>query len=89
MKKSILLLFLLGLFNINYAINKDSTYQDTISTVIYKGDESQSQMPLNRAEKEQALKEQAEKIPVVFGQWWFWVGLMLMILFLKFVIFKK
>ena len=38
---------------------------------------------------EKSLQEQAKEIPIVFGQWWFWIGLFVVILFLKLVIFKK
>jgi len=45
--------------------------------------------PVERQQSEKSLEQQAEEIPVVFGQWWFWVGFFAIILFLKFVIFKK
>lgn len=40
-------------------------------------------------ESEKAKEEVNEEIPLVFAQWWFWVGLILILLFIKYVVFKK
>jgi len=62
----------------NYNLEEDKT-ESKIDSVV-AGENKQS---------EKSLEQQAEEIPVVFGQWWFWVGFFAIILFLKFVIFKK
>lgn len=39
--------------------------------------------------KEDSIQNGSEEIPLVFAKWWFWVGLILILLFIKYVIFKK
>lgn len=29
------------------------------------------------------------EIPLVFAKWWFWVGLIIILIFIKYVVFKK
>ena len=101
MKKSFVFVLFVSLVNLNFASNIDSVNGDV--NVALKEQKVSSEIditpegPSNKKEigKEQnqhsdkSLQEQAEEIPVVFGQWWFWVGLFAVILFLKLVIFKK
>lgn len=90
-----------GVGNLNFAANIDSTreginivlQEETASSEIEITHGSPSKkMDIGKEQNQQpnkSLQEQAEEIPVVFGQWWFWVGLFVVILFLKLVIFKK
>ena len=101
MKKLFVFVLFVSLVNLNFASNTDSVNED-VNVVLEQG-KSTSEIditpgsPSDKMEvsKEQnqhsdkSLQEQAEEIPVVFGQWWFWVGLFVVILFLKLVIFKK
>ena len=101
MKNLLVLLMFVSVVSINFASNADSIKED-VNVVLKQGRanleiESTPEIPENikQIDKERnqqsgkSLKEQAEEIPVVFGQWWFWVGLFVVILFLKLVIFKK
>jgi len=100
MKKLFVFVIFVSVVNLNLASNIDSVNGDV--NVVLQEERASSEMditpgnPSNKMEvKEQnqhsgkSLQEQAEEIPVVFGQWWFWVGLFAVILFLKLVIFKK
>lgn len=101
MKKLFVFVLFVSLVNLNFASNIDSINGD--SNVALQEGITTSEIEitpggaLNKTEvdKEQyqeldkSLQEQAEEIPVVFGQWWFWVGLFAIVLFLKLVIFKK
>jgi len=101
MKKLFVFVLFVSLVNLNFAANIDSINGD--SNVVLQEVRATSEIEINpkgtsispEVDKEQdpqlekSLKEQAEEIPVVFGQWWFWVGLFAVILFLKLVIFKK
>ena len=101
MKKLVVFVLFVSLVNLNFASNIDSINGD--SNVVLQEERETSEIEItpkgtsNKKEigKERnqqsgkSLKEQAEEIPVVFGQWWFWVGLFVVILFLKLVIFKK
>jgi len=99
MKKLFVFVIFVSVVNLNFALNIDSINEDV--TVVLQEERAASEIditsgsPSNKMEKEQnkhsakSLQEQAEEIPIVFGQWWFWVGLFAVILFLKLVIFKK
>ena len=101
MKKLFVFVLFFSLQSLNFASNIDSINGD--ANVVLQEEKAAPEIqiidkiPLNKAEtnKEQnqqldkSLQEQAEEIPVVFGQWWFWVGLFAVVLFLKLVIFKK
>ena len=101
MKKLFVFVLFVSLVNLNFSANIDSINGDV--NVVLQEQKGSSEIditpgsPSNKMEvsKEQnqhsdkSLQEQAEEIPVVFGQWWFWVGLFAVILFLKLVIFKK
>jgi len=101
MKNLLVLLMFVSVVSIKFASNADSIKED-VNIVLKQGRANQEieitpEIPENikQMDKERnqqsgkSLKEQAEEIPVVFGQWWFWVGLFVVILFLKLVIFKK
>ena len=101
MKKLFVFVLFISVVNLNFASNIDSINEDV--NVVLQEERAASKIDItpeelsNKSEigKEQnqqsdkSLQEQAEEIPVVFGQWWFWVGLFAVILFLKLVIFKK
>ena len=87
--------------NLNFAANKDSISEDV--NIVLQQKKSASEIDTAPEEllsnkkigqqqnqpSEKSLQEQAKEIPIVFGQWWFWIGLFVVILFLKLVIFKK
>ena len=87
--------------NLNFAANIDSISEDVnvvlqqeklASEIDIAPEELSSNKEIRQQQNqpsEKSLQEQAEEIPIVFGQWWFWVGLFIVILFLKLVIFKK
>jgi len=91
----------INVVNLNFAANIDSINEDV--NVVLQQEKSDSEIDITREEPssdreigqqenqplEKSLQKQAEEIPIVFGQWWFWVGLFVLILFLKLVIFKK
>mgnify|MGYP001031189013 FL=1 len=88
MKKLFVFVLFVSLVNLSFASNIDSVKGD--SNVVLHEERVSSEIgkePNQHSDK--SLQEQAEEIPVVFGQWWFWVGLFAIILFLKLVIFKK
>jgi len=101
MKKLFVFVLFISVVNLNFASNIDSINEDV--NVVLQEERAASKIDITPEElsnkreigKEQnqqsdkSLQEQAEEIPVVFGQWWFWVGLFAVILFLKLVIFKK
>ena len=101
MKKLLVFVMFVSVVNLNFASNIDTINEDV--TVVLQEERAASKIditPEERSNKKQigkernqnsdkSLEEQAEEIPVVFGQWWFWVGLFVVILFLKLVIFKK
>ena len=101
MKKLLVIVLFASLTNLNFATAKDSIYEKDSIVLEEKAVDSETEIvsgepAIQRVEEkeeeqksEKSLQEQAEEIPVVFGQWWFWVGLFAVILFLKFVIFKK
>ena len=90
-----------GVANLNFAANIDSISEDV--NVVLQQEKLASEIDITPEEltsnreisqqqnqpSEKSLQEQAEEIPIVFGQWWFWVGLFIAILFLKLVIFRK
>lgn len=87
--------------NLNFAANIDSISEDVnvvlqqenlASEIDIAPEELSSNKEIRQQQNqpsEKSLQEQAEEIPIVFGQWWFWVGLFIVILFLKLVIFRK
>ena len=91
----------ISVVSLNFAANIDSINEDV--NVILQQEKSDSEIDItpktlssNKGISQQenhplekSLQKQAEEIPIVFGQWWFWVGLFVVILFLKLVIFKK
>lgn len=91
----------ISVVNLNFAANIDSINEDV--NVILQQEKSDSEIDITPEAlssnkeigqqqihpSEKSLQKQAEEIPIVFGQWWFWVGLFVVILFLKLVIFKK
>ncbi len=101
MKKLIVFVIFINVVNLNFAANIDSISEDV--NVVLQQEKSDSEIDITREEPpsdreigqqqnqslEKSLQKQAEEIPIVFGQWWFWVGLFVLILFLKLVIFKK
>ncbi len=101
MKKLFVFVIFLSVLNLNFGSNIDSIIKDV--KVVLQEETASSEIEITpeipenikQMDKERnqqsgkSLKEQAEEIPVVFGQWWFWVGLFVVILFLKLVIFKK
>jgi len=101
MKKLVVFVLFVSLVNLSFASNIASVKGD--SNVVLHEERGTSEIEITpkgtsnkkEVDKEQnqqpdkSLQEQAEEIPVVFGQWWFWVGLFAVILFLKLVIFKK
>jgi len=101
MKKLFVFVIFLSVLNLNFGSNIDSIIKDvkvvlqeeTASSEIEITPGSPSKkMDIGKEQNQQpnkSLQEQVEEIPVVFGQWWFWVGLFVVILFLKLVIFKK
>ena len=97
MKKLFVFVLFFSLQSLNFASNIDSINGDANVVLQEEKAASEIEIPLNKKKigKEQnqqsgkSLQEQAEEIPVVFGQWWFWVGLFAVVLFLKLVIFKK
>ena len=97
MKKLVVFVLFINLQSLNFASNIDSINGDANVVLQEEKAASEIEIPLNKKKigKEQnqqsgkSLQEQAEEIPVVFGQWWFWVGLFAVVLFLKLVIFKK
>ena len=90
-----------GVANLNFAANIDSISEDVnvvlqqeklASEIDIAPEELSSNKEIRQQQNqpsEKSLQEQAEEIPIVFGQWWFWVGLFIAILFLKLVIFRK
>ena len=101
MKKLVVFLLFISLVNINFASNLDSINGD-VNFILKEGRANpefeitpgviSNKKEISNEQNQQlgkSLQEQAEEIPVVFGQWWFWVGLFAVILFLKLVIFKK
>ena len=101
MKKLVVFVLFVSLVNLYFASSIDSINGD--SNVVLQEERETSEIEItpkgtsNKKEigKERnqqsgkSLQEQAEEIPIVFGQWWFWVGLFAVVLFLKLVIFKK
>jgi hypothetical protein len=101
MKKLFVFVLFVSLVNLNFSANIDSINGDV--NVVLQEQKGSSEiditpgshskkMDIGKEQSQQpnkSLQEQAEEIPVVFGQWWFWVGLFAIILFLKLVIFKK
>lgn len=101
MKKLFVFVIFISVVNLNFALNIDSINEDV--TVVLQEERAASEidiapgspskkMDIGKEQSQQpnkSLQEQAEEIPIVFGQWWFWVGLFAVILFLKLVIFKK
>ena len=86
MRLLLCVLLLFGGYNFSFADSFNMEAQENDSTnIINVTDLTDKSAP----QKEKSLEQQAEEIPVVFGQWWFWVGLFSIILFLKLVIFKK
>jgi len=91
----------ISVVNLNFAANIDSINEDvnfilqqekSDSEIDIKPEALSSNKEISQQEnhpQEKSLQKQAEEIPIVFGQWWFWVGLFVVILFLKLVIFKK
>ena len=91
----------ISVVSLNFAANIDSINEDV--NVILQQEKSDSEIDITpktlssnkeisqqeNHPQEKSLQKQAEEIPIVFGQWWFWVGLFVVILFLKLVIFKK
>ena len=87
--------------NLNFASNIDSISEDVnvvlqqeklASEIDIAPEELSSNKEIRQQQNqlsEKYLQEQAEEIPIVLGQWWFWVGLLIVILFLKLVIFRK
>ena len=87
--------------NLNFAANIDSIsegvnivlqQEKSASEIGTAAEELLSNKKIGQQQKqpfEKSLQEQAKEIPIVFGQWWFWIGLFVVILFLKLVIFKK
>ena len=101
MKKLFVFVLFVSLFSLYFASNIDSI-SEGVNVVLQEGkvDLGIEITPVGPSKKKEigkeqskhsgkSLQEQAEEIPVVFGQWWFWVGLFAVILFLKLVIFKK
>jgi len=101
MKKLFVFVLFVSLVNLNFASNIDSINGDsnvalqegiTTSEIEITPEGSLNKLEVDKEqyqELDKSLQEQAEEIPVVFGQWWFWVGLFAIVLFLKLVIFKK
>jgi hypothetical protein len=101
MKKLMVFVMFISVVSLNFAANIDSINEDV--NVILQQEKSDSEIDItpktlssNKGISQQenhplekSLQKQAEEIPIVFGQWWFWVGLFVLILFLKLVIFKK
>ena len=40
-------------------------------------------------ENTQNESTEQQGVPLVFAQWWFWVGLVIILMFFKFFVFKK
>ena len=101
MKKLFVFVIFVSVVNLNFASNIDSINEDVnvvlqeeraASEIDITSEELSNKREISKEQNQQpnkSLQEQAEEIPVVFGQWWFWVGLFVVILFLKLVIFKK
>ena len=101
MKNLLVLLMFVSVVSIKFASNIDSINGDsnfalkegrTTSEIGITPGGSLNKMEVDKEQNQhsgKSLQEQAEEIPVVFGQWWFWIGLFVVILFLKLVIFKK
>ncbi len=101
MKKLFVFVLFVSVVNLNFASNIDSINEDVnvvlqeeraASEIDITSEELSNKREISKEQNQQpnkSLQEQAEEIPVVFGQWWFWVGLFVVILFLKLVIFKK
>jgi|SaaInlStandDraft_5_1057022.scaffolds.fasta_scaffold31827_3 hypothetical protein len=101
MKKLFVFVIFVSVVNLNFASNIDSINEDVnvvlqeeraASKIDITPEELSNKREISKEQNQQpnkSLQEQAEEIPVVFGQWWFWVGLFVVILFLKLVIFKK
>ena len=101
MKKLMVFVVFVSVANLNFAANIDSISEDV--NIVLQREKSDSEIDITPEElshnreirqqqnqpSEKSLQEQAEEIPIVFGQWWFWVGLFIAILFLKLVIFRK
>lgn len=93
MKRFIAIILFGGLINFAVASNND-TVEVSSDTMLVNAEPVSNDIENNtsspeESQNEKSIQQQAEEIPVVFGQWWFWVGLFTMILFLKLVIFKK